>query len=738
MQKTTVPRRAVAEAPTARDWRPWLLLLALLLATLAAYHPAWHGGMVWDDDAHVTAPVLRSWPGLYRIWFDVRATLQYYPLLHTAFWIEHRLWGDATLWYHLINILEHVGVALMLALILRRLAIPGAYLAAAIFALHPVHVESVAWISEQKNTLSALFYLAGAMLYLRFDESRKTRWYAAAVAAFVLALLSKTVTATLPGALLVIFWWRRGRLSWKRDALPLVPFFIVGAGAATITAWWELAVNNCTGPDFQFTFVERLLIAGRAIWFQLGKLFWPTNLAFIYPRWTIDSGAWWQYLFPVGAIALAASLWAIRRWSRAPLAAFLFFCGTLFPVLGFFILYTFRYSFVANHYQYLASVGPIALTVSLLATAIDRIAAHRTTRGIRRTTRGIRLQPDSAHTTTRGIRLQPDSVLRGLVVAALVVLLAGVTRAETRKFDSLEALLQDTISKDGTSWFAYTNLGSLRLAQGRTGEARDCFEKALRLKPGFAVAYNDLGNTWLRDGDLENAMRNHRKAVDLQPDYAEAHNNLGIDLVKAGNYNDAIASYRRAIAVDPRYAMAHYNLANALVRVNDAAGAERHYRQAIALGHDFALAYYFLGLHLLSARREREAHDALDTAFRLKPDFAQGYYELGNVQLQQGSVADAVASYSRALSIKPDYAEAHGNLGSALMRLGRMDEAIAQYREALRVKPDYAIALNNLGFALERQGRAEEAAAQYRQALRLDPNNVKARENLDRVLAVRR
>ncbi len=704
MPKTPAPRRAVAGVPAARDWRPWLLLLGLLLATLAAYHPAWHGGMVWDDDAHVTAPILRSWAGLHRIWFDVRATLQYYPLLHTAFWIEHRLWGDATLGYHLINILEHAGVALMLALILRRLAIPGAYLAAAIFALHPVHVESVAWMAEQKNTLSTLFYLAGAMCYLRFDESRKATWYAAAVAAFVLALLSKTVTATLPGALLVVFWWQRGRLSWKRDVLPLLPFFIVGASAATITAWFELAVNNCTGPDFQFTFVERLLIAGRAIWFQLGKLFWPTNLAFIYPRWTIDAGAWWQYLFPLGAIALAASLWAIRRRSRAPLAAFLFFCGTLFPVLGFFNLYTFRYAFVANHYQYLASVGPIALTVVLLKKLIDRI---------------------------------PGAAVRGVVVVVLIVLLAGVTRAETRKFDSSEALLLDTISKDRASWFAYTNLGALRLDQGRVGEARACFEKALQLKPGFAVAYNDLGNTWLREGDLEQATRDHRKAVDLQPDYAEAHNNLGIDLVKAGQYEEGIASYRRALAIDPRYAMAHFNLANALVRIGDAAGAEKHYREATALNPAFALAYYSLGLHLVSQGRPREADDWLHTAFRLRPDFAQGYYELGNLQLQQGQLSGAVASYSNALRIQPAYAEAHCNLGVALMRQDRVAEAVAQYEEALRLKPGYAIARNNLGFALEREGRSDEAAAQYAEALRIDPANLKARENLERLRARR-
>jgi tetratricopeptide (TPR) repeat protein len=524
--------------------------------------------------------------------------------------------------------------------------------------------------------------------------------------AFVLALLSKTVTATLPAALLVIFWWRRGRLSWKSDVLPLVPFFVAGAGTATITAWFELEVNKSVGPDFQFAFVQRVLIAGRVIWFQLGKLVWPTTLTFIYPRWRIDPGAWWQYLLPLAAVVLAAGLWGIRRWSRAPLAAFLFFCGTLFPVLGFFNLYTFRYSFVANHYQYLASAGPIALGAAMLMAGIDRLG-----------------------------RPKAQTIVRCLVVAALAVGLAALTRAESRKFASLEALLQDTIAKDPESWFAYNNLGSLRLAQGRVEEARGCFEKALELKPGFAVAYNNLGNTWLRDGELEKATWNHRKAVDLQPDYAEAHNNLGIDLVKAGQYAEAITSYRRALAIDPRYATAHYNLANALVRAGDEAGAERHYREAIALNGGFALAYYSLGMQLVSARRGQEADGLLRTAFRLKPDFAQGYFELGNLHLQLGQADKAVAAYSNATRIDPGYAEAHCNLGVALMRQDRVAEAIAEYTEALRLRPDYAIARNNLGFAFERQGRLQEAAAQYGEALRADPANEKARENLGRVRA---
>ncbi len=212
---------------------------ALVIVVLLVYQPAWQGGLIWDDDAHVTRPELRSWGGLYRIWFDLGATQQYYPLLHSLFWIEYKLWGDATLGYHLVNILLHATAAVMAAAVLRRLKVPGAYLAAAIFALHPVQVESVAWITEQKNTLSAVFYLAAAMLYLRFDQTRKTPLYAGALALFVICLLSKTVTATLPAALLVIFWWQRGRLSWERDGLPLIPFFILGAVAGLFTAWVE-------------------------------------------------------------------------------------------------------------------------------------------------------------------------------------------------------------------------------------------------------------------------------------------------------------------------------------------------------------------------------------------------------------------------------------------------------------------------------------------------------------------
>src|SRR5262249_48756811 len=211
----------------------------------------------------------------------------------------------------------------------------------AIFAVHPVSVESVGWVSEQKNPLSSVFYLGAMLVYLRFDESRRRTDYVVALGLFVLGLLTKTVTATLPAALLVIFWWQRGTLSWKRDVVPLLPFFALGAAAGLLTAWVERTLIGAQGAGFELTFLERGLLAGRVVWFYLSKLVLPANLMFIYPRWKIDATIWWQWLFPMATLSAVVLLWAIRRRSRAPLAGWLLFVGTLAPVLGFVNVYPF-------------------------------------------------------------------------------------------------------------------------------------------------------------------------------------------------------------------------------------------------------------------------------------------------------------------------------------------------------------------------------------------------------------
>ena len=347
-----------------RDWVWGLLLVA---ATFLAYRPAWNGQPVWDDDAHMTKPELRSAAGLCRIWTQLGATQQYYPLVHTVFWLEHRLFGNATPGYHLLNILLHFFSALLLVTILRRLGIPGkaAWLAGGIFALHPVMVESVAWITELKNTLSGVFSLGAALAYLKFDSERDKKHYAIALLFFLFGLLSKSVIVTLPAALLVVFWWKRGRIGWKRDVAPLLPFFAIGIISGVFTAWVERRYFGAEGSDFNLAFIDRCLIAGRAVWFYLYKLLWPANLIFIYPRWHIDATAVWQYLFPAAFLLAAVLFWRLRSRSRTPLAVLLYFTITLFPALGFFNVYPFRYSFVADHFQYLACIGPIAAAAAL-------------------------------------------------------------------------------------------------------------------------------------------------------------------------------------------------------------------------------------------------------------------------------------------------------------------------------------------------------------------------------------
>src|SRR5438874_11242692 len=334
--------------------RDWFFCLILAVVTILAYQPAWQGGLLWDDDNCTTPPELRSLDGLRRIWFVPRTIAQYYPLLFSSYWLQQRLWGDSPSGYHLVNLLLHIGCVVLVLRILRFLRIPGAELATIIFALHPVNVETVAWITERKNTLSGVFGLAATLWYLKFDEGRRSRSYALAVGLFFLGLLSKTAIVTLPLALLVIFWWKRGAISWRRDVVPLIPFFFLSATAGLMTSWVEYGNIGYKAITLALSPVDRCLIAGRAFWFQLGKVLWPSNLMFVYPRWEINAAVWWQYLFPLGVLGLLGILWSLRRWSRAPLSGVLVYIFLLLPSLGFLYIYFFIYSFVADHWQYLA------------------------------------------------------------------------------------------------------------------------------------------------------------------------------------------------------------------------------------------------------------------------------------------------------------------------------------------------------------------------------------------------
>ena len=681
MRQDSKPRAAAAlnsSSGRPQTWRNVLLAATLVCATFLAYTPAIEGGPVWDDASHITAPELRSLQGLWRIWFEPGATQQYYPLLHSAFWLEHKLWGDSVLGYHAVNILLHAIAALLVAGIMRRLNLPGAWLGGFLFALHPVCVESVAWISEQKSTLSGVFYLAAALAYLNFDRTRRQRHYWLALGLFLLALLSKTVTATLPAALLVVLWWMRGRLQWRRDVAPLLPWFALGVPAGLFTAWVEKVHIGAQGAEFALSLPQRILLAGRVPWFYASKVVWPSNLMFSYPRWEIDPQQWWQYLYPAGLLVAAVLLFRLARRHRGPLAGFLFFTGTLFPVLGFLNVYPFRYSYVADHFQYLAMLGILVPAAAGLTRLLARVPAAQVA----------------------------ASILLPLALGALSWQQSGI-------YHDVETLYRQTLARNPAAFFVRLNLGSELFRQGRVEEAAAEFEQAVRLKPDNAEALENLGNALAAlPGRLPEAVAALRKAVEYNPRSAETHNNLGLALLSLpGHQEEAAAAFRRAIQLKPDFAAAHNNLGLALAampgRLEEAIA---EYQTALKIDPNYAAAYNNLGTaYSRIPGRAQDAVAAYRAALRANPDFAMAHFNLANLLSEMpGRMEEAIEEYRAALRIDPAMVEAHVNLGLTLAQMpGRLPEAIASLQQALRIRPDLEAARQILA-KLEAAQRASQ------------------------------
>jgi tetratricopeptide (TPR) repeat protein len=592
---------------------------AIFALAVLAYLPALSGGFLWDDNGHVTRPDLRSLSGLFRIWFEIGATQQYYPLLHSAFWFEHLLWGDATLGYHLVNVLLHATAACLFGTLLRRLAVPGACLAALMFALHPVCVESVAWISEQKNTLSAVFYLAAALAYLKFDSDRRSGRYALASGLFLLALLTKTVTASLPAALLVVCWWQRGRLEWRRDVLPLLPWFALGAASGLFTAHFERELIGAQGADFDLSLVQRCLLAGRVFWFYLGKLAWPAELVFIYPHWTVDAAAAWQWLFLLGAIALLVALVWQQRRSRAPLAAALLFGGTLFPVLGFVNIYPFVFSYVADHFQYLASLAVFALAAAAL------------------TAFGNRLPPAGRMTAAGG----------------LLAFLGSLTWMQCGMYRDVTTLYETTLRRNPDCWMAHNNLAIALADSGRVEEAIPHLEAAIRLKPDFAPAYNNLGNYLQRLGRTQEAVPQLERAVQLQPAYGVAHRNLGVALSALGRPADALPHFEQAIRTDATDADAENEYGVSLMVLDRVAAALPHLERAARLRPDSAAFQVSYGRALETATQTDAAIACYEAAVRLDPNLAEAHLFLAFAFRRTGRMREAVPHFMEVERLNP-------------------------------------------------------------------------------------
>jgi tetratricopeptide (TPR) repeat protein len=404
-----------------------------------------------------------------------------------------------------------------------------------------MHVESVAWMAELKNTLSGLLFFGAVLAYLNFDECRTLRTYLLGLLLFTLGILAKAIVATLPAVVLILLWWKRGRINWQRDVKPLMPFVVLAIVAGLLTAWMERAFSGAEGEEFQLSIVDRFLIAGRAFWFYLGKLFFPRDLSLIYPRWKIDSSTWWQYLFPIAALGLFAFAWHRRKRSRWFFAACLLFGATLAPLVGFFNVSFFRLSFVADHFAYLPSLAIIVPIAAGAGWIVDRGGRWRL----------------------------PLGSLLALLLGALAIL----SWMQSHMYRDLETCYRTIIGRNPNSWTAHLYIGGELLGRGQLDDAAAEFRKVLELEPNYVQAtkraYFGLGSVLVKKGQLNEAIKLFETVLKLDPVSGPAHNGIASALHRSGRLAEAIAEYERAVELRPESAGILSNLAWMLATCGD-------------------------------------------------------------------------------------------------------------------------------------------------------------------------
>jgi tetratricopeptide (TPR) repeat protein len=649
------------------------IIFGLMLAavTIFAYRPAWHGGFIWDDDAYITNNELLTAPdGLRRIWFSLDSPSQYFPLTYTTFRIEHALWGLNPTGYHWVNLLLHVANALLVWRLLVRLKVPGAWLAGTIFALHPVQVESVAWITERKNVLMVFFSLLTLLAWLVFLESRTSRrWllYCLALVLYALALSAKSTACTLPMALLLILWLQKQPITRER-ILHTIPFFVLGLWMGLLAIWWERYHQGTSRAVLMFLNpVERILVASRAVWFYLSKLVWPSNLIFIYPKWNISAAHLLDYVWLLFGTLLCSAIYLLRRFvGRGAEVAAAFFVITLSPVLGFIMLFTFRYTFVADHYQYFACIGPIALFSAGLVRLAEVFKRHR-----------------------------------AVIFGFALFLIAGLTVLTWRQaamYGDIETLWRTTLARNPACWMAHTNLGIELLQKAR----------------------------------LDDAISHYRAALEMQPDSWDAEYNLGTALVAKGQVDEAILHCKRAVALQPNDPDAQVSLGDALREKNRIDEAIVHYQKALAIRPDYFLAHYGLGRALLAKGELDAAIANCRAALLIKPDDSDCQTILAVALDQKGQTAEAIQHYEKAVQLSPESIAALTNLSWLLatcsnegLRNGNKAVDLAQHANQLSGSSN-AVVLRTLAaaYAETRQfAKAIESARAAIQHARLAGDN---------------
>ena len=589
--------------------RDWLLALLLAFGTIIVYLPVRHAGFIWDDYGMIlNNPLIPRSDGWYRVWFN-RSAGDFVPPTVTSFWLEWRLWGANPLGYHLDNILLHVCNALLLWGVLLRLKIPSAWLAAAIFAVHPVNVASVAWITERKNTLTMLLLLTSVHCYLTFEDSGRRRWFCLAAGIYLLALTGKTAVVPLPVVLLGLGWWRRGRIDRKDVQHSLIFFALAGTGS--LLAIWIQHGASIGAVVRTESLWARSAGAGWALWFYLYKAVLPLNLIFIYPRWQIDPRNALSYipliLWGTGLLIC----WQYRNaWGKGALFALGYFSVMLLPVLGFLNIYFMRFSLVADHWQYFAIIGPIALVAAIIRKPV--------------------------------------------LGAALLLVLGVLTWKQCGMYTDTETLWRATLRQNPDCWMAQVNLGSACLQKGQLDMAIAYLENAVQTKPDFAHVHGDLGIALLQQGRVDDAITQFQTAVQLTPDNADAHYDLGSALRQTGKLDEAVKQLQEAMRLDPASVKTFDTLGDAYMSQGKLAEAMAEFKTALRLKPDDIDTQKKLADALIKTGEAAKAIPYCEAVVKAEPDDAHAYFTLGLAYLVTKQPEQALANYKEASRVAPN------------------------------------------------------------------------------------
>ncbi len=717
----------------SRDSRAtlWLGAMLLALAVLVVYVPVYQAGFIWDDDEVLTAnPYIQSPEGWRAIWFSTQFH-DYFPLTYSSFWLEWQLWGMNATGYHVTNVLLHALGTVLLWRVLVRLGIPGAWLAALIFGVHPVCVASVAWISERKNTLSLVFYLLSILWYLRSDSESSTKsgakrkWYVLSLFAFLLALLSKTSVVTLPIVLWLCVWWQRTQRSpqsgvqttdaraiahafARQDFVRLIPFFALAFILGLVTVWFQLYQPRGSDVGYRSDNLWVRLIAGSwAVWFYLGKILLPAQLSMIYPRWDVNPATVVSYL--PGLLWLGGLYWCWRRrrsWGRAPFFGLGYFWVVLWPVLGVFDMRFLSHTRVADHWQYLALIGVIALVVGAVVKQVCGWETGRT---------GMSASSDASH--------QPALSLfhaRFFIPAAVVVLLLSIlTWRQVGLYAHPEQLWLQALKRNPRSPSPWISMGLVLDSQGRFTEAEHYYREALRRRSDIPVAHNNLGYVLLNQRKLDEAAPYFLKALQLKPDFAEAHYNLGMVHFLQGKTDDAVKNLREAVRLKPHLAGAHNQLGIALAGRGEFDPASSHFALALQYGFDPAKVHTNLGKSRLAQGRIDAAVRHFREALRLQPQTPDALNNLAWIlathpQAQYRNGTEAVNLAERAAWLtKQEDAGALDTLAAAYAEANRFSEAVQTAQRALGLAQ--ASAQTNLVADIQKRLALYESGQPYRE-----------------------